>query len=91
MIFADRFRTQERNRADALERLPQLDPARGGDPEAAPPTKPTAASRERRLKGEERAERRQEARADAPRGGLSGVPASRMPSTLQAPGPAKTM
>jgi ribosome-associated protein len=51
VIFADRFRTQERNRADALERLLQLIRRATEVPKPRRPTKPTAASRERRLKG----------------------------------------
>ena len=50
VIFADRFRTQERNRADALERLLQLI-RRAAEPKPRRPTRPTAASKERRLKG----------------------------------------
>ena len=51
VIFADRFRTQERNRADALERLLQLIRRATEVPKPRRPTKPTAASKERRLKG----------------------------------------
>ena len=51
VIFADRFRTQERNRADALERLLQLIRRAADLPKTRRPTRPTAASRERRLKG----------------------------------------
>lgn len=51
VIFADRFRTQERNRADALERLLALIRRAAEVPKPRRPTKPTAASRERRLKG----------------------------------------
>ena len=51
VIFADRFRTQERNRADALERLLTLIRRAAEKPKPRRPTKPTAASRERRLKG----------------------------------------
>jgi ribosome-associated protein len=51
VIFADRFRTQERNRADALERLLQLIRRATEVPKPRRPTRPTAASRERRLKG----------------------------------------
>ena len=51
VIFADRFRTQERNRADALERLLQLIRRAADLPKARRPTRPTAASKERRLKG----------------------------------------
>ncbi len=51
VIFADRFRTQERNRADALERLLQLIRRAAVLPKPRRPTRPTAASKERRLKG----------------------------------------
>jgi len=51
VIFADRFRTQERNRADALERLLALIRRATEAPKPRRPTKPTAASKERRLKG----------------------------------------
>jgi ribosome-associated protein len=51
VIFADRFRTQERNRADALERLLQLVRRAAELPKPRRATKPTAASKERRLKG----------------------------------------
>jgi ribosome-associated protein len=52
IILARRFRTQERNRADALQRLVELirEAAR---PPAPPrrPTRPTLASKKRRLEG----------------------------------------
>ena len=49
VIIAQRFRTQERNRADALERLVEL-VRRAADPPARRiATKPTLASRRRRL------------------------------------------
>ena len=51
VIFADRFRTQERNRADALERLVSLIRRAADLPKPRRPTRPTAASKERRLKG----------------------------------------
>ncbi len=51
VIFADRFRTQERNRADALERLVTLIRRAADLPKPRRPTRPTAASKERRLKG----------------------------------------
>jgi ribosome-associated protein len=50
VIFADRFRTQERNRADALERLVQLIRRAAHVPRPRRATRPTAASKERRLK-----------------------------------------
>ncbi len=53
LVFtAQRFRTQERNRADALERLIELvKEAAKPPPPTRRPTKPTKASKERRLKG----------------------------------------
>ena len=51
VIFADRFRTQERNRADALERLLTLIRRAAPRPKPRRATKPTKASKERRLKG----------------------------------------
>jgi ribosome-associated protein len=51
VIFADRFRTQERNRADALDRLLSLIRRAAEIPRPRRPTRPTAASKERRLKG----------------------------------------
>jgi len=50
VIFADRFRTQERNRADALDRLLALIRRAAHVPKKRRPTKPTAAARERRLR-----------------------------------------
>jgi ribosome-associated protein len=63
IISADRFRTQERNRADALMRLVALLRRAAIAPKKRRPTKPTAAARERRLKaklrrGEEKRLRR---------------------------------
>jgi ribosome-associated protein len=54
VITAERFRSQSRNRADALERLIELirDAARPVKPRRA--TKPTRASRERRLEEKKR-------------------------------------
>jgi ribosome-associated protein len=49
VITAQRFRTQERNRADALERLLELIRAAAIPPRPRRPTKPTKASRQRRL------------------------------------------
>ena len=49
VIHAQRFRTQERNRADALERLIELIEQASIAPVARRKTRPTKASRERRL------------------------------------------
>jgi ribosome-associated protein len=50
VIEANRFRTQERNRADARERLFDLIRKASIEPKKRRPTKPTRASKERRLK-----------------------------------------
>jgi len=49
VITAQRFRTQERNREDAIERLIALIQQAAVRPLKRRPTRPTAASRERRL------------------------------------------
>jgi ribosome-associated protein len=50
VITAERFRSQERNRADALERLVALIRRAAEAPKPRRPTRPTAASKERRLR-----------------------------------------
>jgi ribosome-associated protein len=50
VISADRYRTQERNRVDALERLVALIRRAAEAPKPRRPTRPTLASKERRLK-----------------------------------------
>ena len=50
VIRADRFRTQERNREDARGRLAELIRRAAVEPRPRVATKPTKASRERRLK-----------------------------------------
>ena len=54
VIEAKRFRTQERNREDALARLVELVRRAAETPKTRIPTRPTAASRERRLEGKKR-------------------------------------
>lgn len=49
VIIADRFRHQERNRADARDRLAELIRAAARPPTRRKPTAPPAASRSRRL------------------------------------------
>ncbi|HUZ13708.1 MAG TPA: alternative ribosome rescue aminoacyl-tRNA hydrolase ArfB [Caulobacteraceae bacterium] len=49
VISAQRFRSQERNRADALERLVELIRRAADAPPPRRPTRPTYASRQRRL------------------------------------------
>jgi len=54
VIQAQRFRTQERNRADAIERLLELLRAAMERPKPRRPTRPTHASKQRRLEGKKR-------------------------------------
>ncbi len=49
LITAARFRTQERNRADAIQRLQEMVDKASVAPTYRVPTKPTRASKERRL------------------------------------------
>jgi ribosome-associated protein len=51
VITAVRFRTQERNRADAVERLQAMVDKASVAPVHRVPTRPTRASKERRLEG----------------------------------------
>lgn len=51
VISADRFRTQERNRSDARERLQALVAAAEVRPIKRKPTRPSTGSKERRLAG----------------------------------------
>ncbi len=54
VITAQRHRTQERNRQDALDRLLELIRNAAVAPVKRRPTKPTKASRERRIEGKKR-------------------------------------
>jgi ribosome-associated protein len=54
VITAQRHRTRERNRADALARLIELIRRAAVPPKPRKPTKPTAASRKRRLEDKKR-------------------------------------
>src|SRR5690606_1423096 len=54
IIKAQRFRTQEQNRADALARLVELILQAGKVEKARRPTKPTLGSQKRRLEGKAR-------------------------------------
>jgi len=54
VIVAQRHRTQQRNREDALERLVDLIRAAATPPTPRRPTRPTVASRRRRLDDKER-------------------------------------
>lgn len=51
LITAVRFRTQERNKADAIARLDEMVAEASIRPVYRVPTRPTRASKERRLKG----------------------------------------
>ena len=54
VIHAQRFRTQERNRADAIDRLLELLREAMVRPIPRRPTKPTLGSKKRRLEGKKR-------------------------------------
>ena len=54
VIQAQRFRTQERNRADAIDRLVELLREAMVRPTPRRPTKPTLGSKQRRLEGKKR-------------------------------------
>jgi ribosome-associated protein len=54
VIMAQRHRTQERNREDARERLIDLIRQAAVRPKPRRPTRPTLASRERRMEGKKR-------------------------------------
>ena len=54
VIHAQRFRTQERNRADAIDRLLELLREAMIRPTPRRPTKPTLGSKKRRLEGKKR-------------------------------------
>ena len=57
VIDAQRFRTREANRRDALDRLVELIRAASIAPKPRRPTRPTLASKERRLEGKVRRSR----------------------------------
>jgi ribosome-associated protein len=54
VIHAQRFRTQERNRADAIDRLLELLREALVRPIPRRPTKPTLGSKKRRIEGKKR-------------------------------------
>jgi len=54
VIHAQRFRTQERNRADAIDRLLEILREAMTRPTPRRPTRPTLASKQRRLEGKKR-------------------------------------
>ena len=63
VITAQRFRSQERNRQDALDRLVALIRRAAEPPRPRRPTRPSAASRERRLADKAQRARRKAQRA----------------------------
>ena len=66
IITARRFRSQERNRADAQERLVALVRRAANPPPRRRPTRPSAASRERRLEAKSRRARLKQGRTILP-------------------------
>jgi len=66
VIDAQRFRSLEQNRADALERLVVMIRAALVEPKPRRPTRPTRASKERRLAGKARDARTKKLRRPAP-------------------------
>jgi len=63
LIVARNHRTQERNRAEALERLSELIARALIEPRHRVPTRPTRAARERRLSGKSRTGARKQLRS----------------------------
>ncbi|HEX6442180.1 MAG TPA: alternative ribosome rescue aminoacyl-tRNA hydrolase ArfB [Stellaceae bacterium] len=66
VITAQRFRSQERNRQDALDRLVGLIRRAATPPRPRRPTRPSTAARERRLAAKARRSRLKRERASAP-------------------------
>ncbi len=66
VIDAQRFRSQERNREDARERLIDLIRAATHVPKPRRPTKPTKASKERRHEGKQRRAKVKRLRSNRP-------------------------
>jgi len=64
VITANRFRTQERNRADALARLIELIGQATHAPRPRRPTRPTFASKQRRLEAKKRRSARKSLRGE---------------------------
>jgi ribosome-associated protein len=62
VLLGRRFRTQEQNRADVLERLRELVARAAVAPKRRKPTRPTAGSRERRLLSKHRTAERKTTR-----------------------------
>jgi ribosome-associated protein len=66
LIIAQRHRTQERNRADALDRLIELVRRAAAPPKPRRATKPTFAAKQRRLETKARRSRVKSARGSKP-------------------------
>jgi ribosome-associated protein len=66
VLFADRFRTQERNRRDAIDRLVELIREAASPPAVRRPTRPTLASKKRRLEAKTRRSGVKKLRGQAP-------------------------
>jgi ribosome-associated protein len=66
VIRSDRFRTQERNRADARQRLHELIMRASVVPKARIATKPTRAAVKRRLEAKQRRGKLKHARRERP-------------------------
>jgi ribosome-associated protein len=66
VIIAQRYRTQERNRQDALDRLVALIRRAAEPPTPRRPTKPSRAAKERRLQAKARRAALKELRRGAP-------------------------
>jgi ribosome-associated protein len=66
MIKAQQFRTQERNRGDALERLIELVRQAATPPKVRTPTKPTRASQERHLQAKRHRSQTKQMRRSVP-------------------------
>jgi ribosome-associated protein len=66
VISADRFRSQEQNRADARERLVELLREAAAPPKPRIKTRPTRASKERRLEGKSRRSATKRMRGEKP-------------------------
>jgi ribosome-associated protein len=66
VISAQRFRTQEHNKRDALERLGEMIAQARIEPRIRKATKPTRASKERRLQGKQKRSEIKKARRVSP-------------------------
>lgn len=67
VLTADKHRSQQRNRVDALERLSELVREASIPPTPRRPTKPTFASKQRRLEGKAKRSEVKQGRRSSPR------------------------